>query len=401
MSDWLSRWFPWFFALPDQQQNFLLVAGPIAVGLAAWFSGPLRWLFRLVAWRGSAVKVTINPYAVRYSAGNQHFVIFTDVTIANRHNEPESVGVELLIEESLGDYHHTQPLMPEHSAVPGWEQSAWFKRNQPVAFPLNLEGRRAFHGYLAFCVWSQSGEIPESRSRTKLRFKNLATGKAIHASEQAEEMFLGGFRPALPPIDPHVAPRLALPASPRSGSTLAMLHDIVQAAQGATTAPVAPLPGGVLALRWHQVNKALHVDVVNANAHTIRDFKLLLIDLKRLSSGGIFVEVPEFHSHGPFAPRELTGGTTTVFPDSPVMFPFLHGADPAMVTFQAMLDQQLQSFSIQEPGIWQAKFSSRVGVGFDPALMYFQWRKDGPGPEPWSLVPPVSQAAPPLRPVRG
>lgn len=36
VSDFLTRWFPWFFGLPESQQNFLLVVTPILISLVIW-----------------------------------------------------------------------------------------------------------------------------------------------------------------------------------------------------------------------------------------------------------------------------------------------------------------------------------------------------------------------------
>ena len=39
LSDFLSRWFPWFFSLPQDQQAFLEVAVPSTVLLLLWLFG--------------------------------------------------------------------------------------------------------------------------------------------------------------------------------------------------------------------------------------------------------------------------------------------------------------------------------------------------------------------------
>src|SRR6185503_1808635 len=47
LSDFLSRWFPWFFSLPQDQQAFLEVAVPSTVLVLLWFRRQIwRWIHR-------------------------------------------------------------------------------------------------------------------------------------------------------------------------------------------------------------------------------------------------------------------------------------------------------------------------------------------------------------------
>jgi hypothetical protein len=50
LSDFLSKWFPWFFALPDEQRDFLLVVVPLAAMVVLWLLSGGRSAFL----RGSA-----------------------------------------------------------------------------------------------------------------------------------------------------------------------------------------------------------------------------------------------------------------------------------------------------------------------------------------------------------
>ena len=197
LSNFLSETFPWFFGLPDSQQNFLLVVIPLLLAAGAGLIPAVRrWIQYRIIWRGAPMKVRMNPYGARYSAGGKHFIVFPDVTITNRHSEPENVTAELLIDEYLDNYHHTAKFKPEHVPVAGWEHSGWFKRNAMIQFPLNLDGKRAVHGYVAFCVWDRPGQVPESRNKSSLQFMDLSNDKVIHQAEQAgPTMLLGSYRP--------------------------------------------------------------------------------------------------------------------------------------------------------------------------------------------------------------
>jgi hypothetical protein len=198
VSDLLSRWFPWFFALPSDQQNFLLVVVPVLLtAVATLVPAVRRWIRRVIVWRGSPVKVSMNPYGVRYSAEGKHYIVFPDVTITNRNTEAETVSAELSLEECLEQYKHkhVHKCQPDTAVIPGWEQSQWAKRNSLIRFPLNLDGKRAVHGHIAFCVWNLAGDVPESRNKSELRIIDLATGKTIHHAKQfGPTMLLGGFR---------------------------------------------------------------------------------------------------------------------------------------------------------------------------------------------------------------
>lgn len=165
---------------------------------------------------------------------------------------------------------------------------------------------------------------------------------------------------------------------------------------------VEPQPkGGLLEIRWRPTNKGLHIDVINPNEWVISAFSLVLTGLhlavfhdNRMS----FVETADFYDEGGFLDRQLTGGTTQIFPHDPVTFQFLHGADPSILTFQATANGQLRSWEIKRAGIWKATFKSRDGVTFGRTSdLHFEWLPGGKGPQPWSLIAPTTSAPPPPR----
>jgi hypothetical protein len=202
LSKWLADTFKWFFALPDPQRDFLLVVVPLSLTAVAtalgWMIPPVRRSFqRRLVWRGSPTKVQMNPYGIRHSGGNKHYIVFPDVTITNRGREPETLNAELLLQESFAEYRHTHTVHPEIAQVPEWEVSQWSKRNELLRFPLNLAGKQSVHGHIAFCVWTLPGDVPESRNSSELRIIDLSTRKTIHRCRQSGlTMLLGSYRPS-------------------------------------------------------------------------------------------------------------------------------------------------------------------------------------------------------------
>jgi hypothetical protein len=170
---------------------------------------------------------------------------------------------------------------------------------------------------------------------------------------------------------------------------------------------IGVLPEGIVRLEWHQDAQGLHINASNCAADTIRDFRLFLVDVRKYQKEhNQFVEVPAFHTNGPFVELQLQaptntnaiGGNTTLFSGNPVRFDFLH-MDPGVVRFQGRTaDASIDMRRIQESGIWQASLRCEAGDRRRNEYLLFEWHDIAVPPRPFVFPKSVSKAPPPTGP---
>lgn len=144
-------------------------------------------------------------------------------------------------------------------------------------------------------------------------------------------------------------------------------------------------------LEWHREGNDLNVAVINLGTETVRDASLTLIDIRKRSNTGVFVEVPAFHRDGPFTETGLglKGGVgfddPPLLPDVRGIAGFLHLNEMGQIFFFRIGDDVLSLIPIPEPGIWRVTFkiNGNAKLNNDFAELFFEWAGLGQPATPW------------------
>lgn len=147
-----------------------------------------------------------------------------------------------------------------------------------------------------------------------------------------------------------------------------------------------------ISLKWKEFESGLDIEVISTWAEAIRNFELFVVDLRRRSSSGRFVDVPEYHQSGPFQQVKLHGASH-LFCESPERQRFLK-ITPGGGLQLSGLTTSSPSFqlAIHTGGIWEvslrhASADHQHGSG----KLCFEWTP-GTVPKPWS--PPIPAISP-------
>jgi hypothetical protein len=171
------------------------------------------------------------------------------------------------------------------------------------------------------------------------------------------------------------------------GAVLRGEDDVTEAAHGL-------FPIGRIHLKWHPTDYGLDVDATNMTERTIREFRLVLTDLRFHIGGASFVEVQELYANGPFLEMELVG-SSTLFPAHPERFRFLDGsASEALLLRGETKDSPVDARVIRKEGIWLAIFRLEIADRQCPGELMFQWTP-GKLPEPYQFPRSVMPPPPP------
>jgi hypothetical protein len=153
-------------------------------------------------------------------------------------------------------------------------------------------------------------------------------------------------------------------------------------------------------IEWRRTTDGLHVEAFHPGRDVITGFALYVVDIRKRTDQGDFVQVRALHPGGAFTEVQLVGGSSELYHEDRVMFPLFTVAGSAL-TFQGKTKAQpLESFSIRQFGIWAVSFSAPDGIAVRPNVLYFEWAEGSP-PRPWEFDPPVTEAPRPIRPVSG
>ena len=204
MLDQLLQWLAWFSELPDGQQNLVVAAVSLALSLLipevrGLVVRSLKRFRRVVFWRGSAVKVLIPAPPARFSGSGRHFIVFPDLSLTNRHTDPESVSCSLRV--TLLAARGVETIPPESTTIPSLDRTGWFRRNTLLTFPLYLNGKQSVQGHVAFCISSEI-EVPmlPNVGSFVLQFRDATTEKVFTTHSHEVSTAVGTFEAGLEAI---------------------------------------------------------------------------------------------------------------------------------------------------------------------------------------------------------
>ncbi len=184
--------------------------------------------------------------------------------------------------------------------------------------------------------------------------------------------------------------RLTNPASFPVTSTLAFSGLVVALAASGWWFFVA-LPGSQprLRLEWHPTPDELGIAIMVETHHTLRDVWVEVIDIRKRSSSGDFVEVPELHGAGEFEKFSISAGILSdVYPERPLVLRFVGVRDLTGEQLQRPViwrvvarsgEDVLSALQIPSPGVWRVSFGeANVAATQRTRHLYFEWIEGKP-----------------------
>jgi hypothetical protein len=143
-----------------------------------------------------------------------------------------------------------------------------------------------------------------------------------------------------------------------------------------------------ISLKWKEYDAGLDVEVTSTWAEVIRNFSLFVVNLKRRSSSGKFVDVPEYHENGPFQEVKLHG-SSSLYCESPDRRLFVKVTPGGGLQFGGTTaSNPSYQLAFHTGGIWEVSLRHESAVhqhGSDK--LHFEWTP-GNLPVPWQ--PPSS-----------
>jgi hypothetical protein len=139
-------------------------------------------------------------------------------------------------------------------------------------------------------------------------------------------------------------------------------------------------------LEWRPHPDVLAIAIVSDTTQTLRDVWVDVLDIRKRSAAGTYVEVPEIHGGSQFEKFSISAGILSdVYPDRPIvvrfvgMTPLFEDKQSARPTIWRVVtrngDDVLAALEIPTPGIWRVTFGeANVARQLTPHL-YFEWGK--------------------------
>ncbi len=172
----------------------------------------------------------------------------------------------------------------------------------------------------------------------------------------------------------------------------ALMQEVIKAQLTADTEPterpsrailgpqfVGPTATGPVSLSWRpggnlESPQGLHLNAENLTSETIRDFRLLISDLKWQRSNGDFVEDEDL---GQFV-ELLLHGPKELYSEKPKQYDFVRLVLAERLEFQGHLkNEPMQQKRIHRHGVWRAKFRAKYrGEESQSWTLHFRWERD-------------------------
>jgi hypothetical protein len=154
-------------------------------------------------------------------------------------------------------------------------------------------------------------------------------------------------------------------------------------------------------LEWRADAKRLDIAVINDSSEILRHFEVRVVDIRRRSEGGEFVQTVDLHRSRTFNSflaghdNGLSNDLGDSYPDHPLLLRLLSyetkydsglNRDTVVNWHEEAqgVDVAIQRIDIPDPGIWQITFEGEGAVHLPtPCYLYFEWKRDV-GMAPWN-----------------